>query len=168
MERVRECARTPRLRRPDTEWFPGVLLPAVSRPSYGIRSASSVSHRRGSTPLWPFYPARPSPCESFRVANWQMRRVYLPQAVLRRYCPKGALLRGVSTRGKSPRKSACEVIMGSTMSSYLDRKRPLPLSKSLPRAAYRTAVRSFLLYHIWMIKQALWHLFHLLFNLFMV
>ena len=127
---------------------PGSSVAGVIRPNYGIRSASSVSHRRDMSAMDFFHPARPSPCESFRAANWLMRRrvpsAGVPTAVL----PQGgALLRGVSTRGKSPRKSACEVIMGSTMSSYLDRKRPLPLSKSLPRAAYRTAVRSFLLYH---------------------
>ena len=127
---------------------PRSSVAGVIRPNYGIRSASSVSHRRDMSRYGLF-----SPCTAFPVRVIPRRQLAdAASCTIRRrpyggIAPRGALLRGVSTRGKSPRKSACEVIMGSTMSSYLDRKRPLPLSKSLPRAAYRTAVRSFLLYH---------------------
>lgn len=104
---------------------PGSSVAGVIRPNYGIRSASSVSHRQDMSRYGLFHPARPSPCELFRAANWQMRRrvpsAGVPTAVL----PRGAIV--VEGRHKS---------------------RPLPLNKSLPRAAYRTAVRSFLLYHI--------------------
>lgn len=132
-------------RRPDTEWVPGALLPGLS----GRTTESAALHPYpigGTVSLYGlFHPARPSPCELFRAANWQMRRrvpsAGVPTAVL----PRGAIV--VEGRHKS---------------------RPLPLNKSLPRAAYRTAVRSFLLYHI-LNKQQLSHrLCYLLFNLFMV
>ena len=135
-------------RRPDTEWVPGALLPGLS----GRTTESAALHPYpigGTVSLYGLF----SPCTAFPVRVIPRRQLAdAASCTIRRrpyggIAPRGALLRGVSTRGKSPRKSACEVIMGSTMSSYLDRKRPLPLSKSLPRAAYRTAVRSFLLYH---------------------
>ena len=136
-------------RRPDTEWVPGALLPVLT--GRATESAALHPYPIGRTcPAMDFFhPTRPSPCESFRAANWQMRRRVPsaggPTAVL----PQGAfLLRGVSTRGKSPRKGACEVIVAMPRPLTPNRERPLPLSKSLPRAAYRTVVRSFSLYHI--------------------
>lgn len=128
---------------------PGSSVTGVNRPSYGIRSASSVSHRQGSTPLWPF-----SPCTAFPVRVIPRRQLAdAASCTIRRrpyggIAPGGLLLKGVSARDKSPRKGACEVTVAMPRPLTPTRERPLPLSKSLPRAAYRTAVRSFLLYHI--------------------
>ena len=124
---------------------PGSSVTGCNRPSYEL---GSYPIGRTCPAMDFFHPARPFPCEL--ISRRQLADAASCTIRRRPYggiAPRWALLRGVSTRGKSPRNSACEVIMGSTMSSYLDRKRPLPLSKSLPRAAYRTAVRSFLLYH---------------------
>ena len=128
---------------------PGSSVTGVNRPNYGIRSASSVSHRQDVSRYGLF-----SPCTAFPVRVIPRRQLAdAASCTIRRrpyggIAPRGFLLRGVSTRDKSPRKGACEVIVAMPRPLTPTRERPLPLSKSLLRAAYRTVVRSPLLYHI--------------------
>lgn len=102
----REMCESSKARRPDTEWVPGALLPAVA--GRATESAALHPYPIGRTcPAMDFFhPARPSPCESFRAANWQMRRrvpsAGVPTAVLPRGAfYSGAFLPGINLRAKA-------------------------------------------------------------------
>ena len=105
---------------------PGSSVTGGSRPSYGIRSASSVSHRRDVSLYGLSLPCTVFSVRVFRAANWLLRRraptVGAPTAVL----PKRAcVVEGRKSQSASPCKGTCE-FCGKPLARVLTVTSPSP------------------------------------------